>query len=102
VDWLKSRHHPVSDESIEWYAKKPNATCWEKLHFYYVPKGLFPSRNTIAEDDSVVKKSGYCGTIKSSTLYQKREIHIKMFRNRSTTGQVKVNIAKGQSKDEMR
>ena len=102
VEWLKSKRRSVSEESFEWYADWPDATCWEKLHFYYGPKGLFPSRSAIAEDDSLVKKSGYCGTIKSSTLYQKREVHIKMFKDRSTAGEVKEKVAKGRSKDEMR
>jgi hypothetical protein len=102
VDWLRSQRRSVSDESLEWFANMPNATCWEKLHFYYVPKGLFPSRSAIAEDHSLVKKSGYCSTIKSSTLYQKREIHIKLFKDRFTTGEVKEKKAKGRGKDEMR
>jgi hypothetical protein len=63
---------------------------------------LFPSRSAIAEDDSLVKKSGYCGTIKSSTVYQKRKIHIKLFKERFNTGEVKEKKAKGHGKDEMR
>jgi hypothetical protein len=45
-EWLKKRCS-LTAESLKWYADFLDATCWEKLHFYYIPKGLFPSLQDI-------------------------------------------------------
>ncbi len=82
----------MSKEAFKWYTDMPDYTCWEKLHFYYVPKFLFPSLEVIEKDDSLVKKSSYCGTIKNSSLYAKREKHLKMFKGRETPVEVCYDI----------
>jgi hypothetical protein len=78
VEWLKKRRS-VTPESLAWYADMPDATCWEKLHFYYVPNDLFPGQNELENNPNLVKKSGYCNPIKSSDLYEKREAHVELY-----------------------
>jgi hypothetical protein len=77
VEWLK-KWHLVMDESLQWYADLLDATCWEKLRFYYVPNGLFPYMREIVSNPKLIKKSGFCNPIKSSNLYLKQEVHIEL------------------------
>ena len=84
VEWLKKRRS-VTDESLDWYADLLDATCWEKLHFYYVPNGLFPNMHQIVSNPKLIKKSGFCNPIKSSNLYLKREVHVELYTSKGYT-----------------
>ena len=89
-EWLKKRRS-LPAESLKWYADFPDATCWEKLHFYYIPKGLFPGLEDIIKNPNVIKKSGFCNPIKSSGLYEAREAHIELYTSRGFTFLGKAN-----------
>jgi hypothetical protein len=80
--WLLDTYK-VSIKSLKWICPDKDLTCWEKLHHYYVPNGLFPSLAQIKQTNLDMKKKEFFTTIKNSELYKSREKAIQKYEKRT-------------------
>jgi hypothetical protein len=55
-------------ESVNWCCPELDLTCWEKLHQFYIPSGLFPSLAQL----QVRRPNGFCSCFKSHDFYIQR------------------------------
>ena len=72
VEWL-IRRYKLKPEQLKWFCPNKDLTCWEKLHQYYIPLGLFPTLVSIKGVNMDAKKNEFFLAIKGSDLYRARE-----------------------------
>lgn len=68
-------------DDMQWFCQEKDATCWDKLHKYYIPNGLFPTLSQI-ELMKLSASDQFCHVIKKSKLYKERDFSIKLYRDR--------------------
>lgn len=81
VKWL-AQQRSVSTESLNWFCPTPDATCWEKLHHFYVPNGLFPNLKKLERKEQEGKLKGFCNAIKKSAIFRARKDSIAYYESK--------------------
>lgn len=82
VDWIL-KYYKLQAEDLKWFCPNRDLTCWEKLHHFYVPNGLFPALRTIQETNMDEKKKEFFLAIKSSKMYKARNNSIKLYEDKT-------------------
>lgn len=81
VEWLVQQKG-VSAENLNWFCPISDATCWEKLHHFYVPNGLFPNLKKLEKKEAEGKLKGFSNALKKSAFFLARKESIAYYESR--------------------
>jgi hypothetical protein len=81
VDWLL-KYYKLQAEDLKWFCPNRDLMCWEKLHHFCVPNGLFLALRIIQETNMDQKKKEFFLAIKGSKMYKARN-NIKLYEDKT-------------------
>jgi len=86
---------PKEDSLWEWYCPDMAATCWQKAHQFYIPRGAWGRKPTIRRDSQDCPKPN--GVAVSSDIYKKRQTWL--YKNKLITKQPRKRGRKSKQKE---